>query len=62
MPASAGFLQERSISTGSRACLPGLHVVGAPWLTHRVSGNLYGMVADAEQVADALSYVAAEAA
>jgi putative flavoprotein involved in K+ transport len=34
-----------------RPDLPRLHVVGAPWLTHRSSANLYGMVTDAERVA-----------
>jgi putative flavoprotein involved in K+ transport len=60
--ASIGWLPAGALDLDWQPRLPGLHVVGAPWLTHRVSGNLYGMVADAEQVADALSYVAAEAA
>lgn len=34
--------------------LPGLHVVGAPWLTHRSSSNLYGIAADAHAVVRAL--------
>jgi putative flavoprotein involved in K+ transport len=35
--------------------LPGLHVVGAPWLTHRASANLYGMVTDADRMAAAVA-------
>jgi putative flavoprotein involved in K+ transport len=42
----AGALDERG-----RPELPGLHVIGAPWLTQRSSANLYGMSADAEQLA-----------
>ena len=59
---SIGWLPRGALDDARRSSLPGLHVVGAPWLTHRASGSLYGMVADAEQVADALSYVAAAAA
>jgi putative flavoprotein involved in K+ transport len=60
--ASIGWLPAGALDLDWQPRLPGLHVVGAPWLTHRVSGNLYGMVADAEQIAEALSYVAAAAA
>jgi putative flavoprotein involved in K+ transport len=60
--ASVGWLPRGALDVSWRPSLPGLHVVGAPWLTHRSSGNLYGMVADAEQVADVLSHVGAAAA
>jgi putative flavoprotein involved in K+ transport len=60
--ASIGWLPARALDRSWRSRLPGLHVVGAPWLTHRASGNLYGMVADAEQVADVLSDVGTAAA
>jgi putative flavoprotein involved in K+ transport len=43
----AGALDGRS----HRPRLPGLHVIGAPWVTHRSSGNLYGMVTDADRIA-----------
>jgi putative flavoprotein involved in K+ transport len=43
----AGALDERR-----RPQLPGLHVIGAPWLTHRSSASLYGMVSDADRIAD----------
>ncbi|WP_327233235.1 NAD(P)/FAD-dependent oxidoreductase [Streptomyces sp. NBC_01317] len=32
--------------------LPGVHVVGFPWMTHRASGILYGMGTDAAHVAE----------
>lgn len=60
--ASIGWLPARALDRSWLPRLPGLHVVGAPWLTHRASGNLYGMVPDAEQVADVLSDVGAAAA
>lgn len=60
--ASIGWLPKGSLDVSWRPRLPGLQVVGAPWLTHRASGNLYGMAADAEQVADGLSYAGAAAA
>jgi putative flavoprotein involved in K+ transport len=60
--ASIDWLPARALDRSWRPRLPGLHVVGAPWLTHRASGNLYGMVADADQVADVLSDVGAAAA
>jgi putative flavoprotein involved in K+ transport len=49
--ASIGWLPEDALDKDWQPRLPGLHVVGAPWLTHRASSNLYGMVADAERVA-----------
>ncbi|MFL5968297.1 MAG: flavin-containing monooxygenase [Gaiellaceae bacterium] len=42
--------------------MPGLHVTGAPWVTHRSSANLYGMAADAERIASALARVPLSAA
>jgi hypothetical protein len=30
-------------------------VIGAPWLTHRSSGSLYGMLSDADRVSIALT-------
>jgi putative flavoprotein involved in K+ transport len=49
---SVGWLPEGALDTQCRPLLPGLHVVGAPWLTHRSSGSLYGMAADVERLAD----------
>jgi putative flavoprotein involved in K+ transport len=34
---------------------PGIHVLGRPWLTHRSSGILYGIPADAARVAHAIA-------
>jgi putative flavoprotein involved in K+ transport len=48
---SIGWLPDDALDLDWQPRLPGLHVVGAPWLTHRASSNLYGMVADAERVA-----------
>jgi putative flavoprotein involved in K+ transport len=48
---SLGWLPHGALDAGGRPLLPGLHVVGAPWLTHRSSANLYGMATDAERVA-----------
>lgn len=59
--ASIGWLPAGALDRSWQARLPGLHVVGAPWLTHRASGNLYGMVADAERVAQSYAEVAAAA-
>jgi putative flavoprotein involved in K+ transport len=53
----AGALDERH-----QPQLPGLHVIGAPWLTHRSSANLYGMATDAELLARTLTRVPASAA
>jgi len=50
-----GWLPSEALDDCYRPQLPGLHVVGAPWLTHRSSANLYGMVSDAEQVALAVA-------
>lgn len=46
-----GWLPRGALDAARRPRLPGLHVIGAPWLTHRSSANLYGMVADAERLA-----------
>ncbi len=52
----AGALEDR------RPQLPGLHVIGVPWLTHRASGSLYGMVSDADRLAASLAGVCSRAA
>jgi putative flavoprotein involved in K+ transport len=48
---SLDWLPRGAVDSRGFPQLPGLHVVGAPWLTHRSSANLYGMPNDAEQVA-----------
>jgi putative flavoprotein involved in K+ transport len=48
---SVEWLPRGALDVALRPRLPGLHVIGAPWLTHRSSANLYGMVADAERLA-----------
>jgi putative flavoprotein involved in K+ transport len=48
---SIGWLPDGALGAGMQPQLPGLHVIGAPWLTHRSSANLYGMSADAERIA-----------
>jgi putative flavoprotein involved in K+ transport len=50
--ASTGWLPQGALDDYGRPQLPGLSAIGAPWLTHRSSANLYGMAADAERVAD----------
>jgi putative flavoprotein involved in K+ transport len=45
-----------------RPQLPGLHVIGAPWLTHRTSGSLYGMASDADRLAASLANLCTRAA
>ncbi len=52
--ASIGWLPTGALDPRRRPQLPGLHVVGAPWLTHRSSANLYGMAGDADRVVDGL--------
>ena len=59
---SIGWLPPGALDLRGRPRLPGLHVIGASWLTHRASGNLYGMTADAERLADAVADVGAAAA
>jgi putative flavoprotein involved in K+ transport len=49
--ASVSWLPPHALDLTWQPRLPNLHVVGAPWLTHRSSSNLYGMAADAERVA-----------
>ena len=60
--ASVDWLPSGALDARRRPQLPGLHVIGAPWLTHRSSANLYGMVADAERLAGSLGQVCARAA
>lgn len=48
---SIGWLPNGTLDSAMRPQLPGLHVIGAPWLTHRSSANLYGMPVDAERIA-----------
>jgi putative flavoprotein involved in K+ transport len=45
-----------------RPQLPGLLVIGAPWLTHRASGSLYGMASDADRLAASLAQACIRAA
>lgn len=52
---SLGWLPDATLDDQHRPQLPGLHVIGAPWLTHRSSANLYGMVTDAQRIARAIS-------
>jgi putative flavoprotein involved in K+ transport len=51
---STGWLPTGALDARRRPQLPGLHVVGAPWLTHRSSANLYGMAADADRLVGGL--------
>lgn len=60
--ASVGWLPRGALDERSQTQLPGLHVVGAPWLTHRASGSLYGIAADAERLVSELSRTPIEAA
>jgi putative flavoprotein involved in K+ transport len=53
--ATLDWLPRNSLDRDGRAQRAGLHVVGAPWLTHRASGNLYGMPTDAARVAEQLN-------
>jgi putative flavoprotein involved in K+ transport len=52
---SLDWLPEGALDDWRRPQLPGLHVVGAPWLSHRSSASLYGMVTDAEHIAEAVA-------
>ena len=52
---STGWLPSEALDSRHRPQLPGLHVIGAPWLTHRSSANLYGMFSDADRVVGALA-------
>jgi len=60
--ASIEWLPRGALDARSRPQLPGLHVIGAPWLTHRSSANLYGMVSDADRLAASLAHVCTRAA
>jgi putative flavoprotein involved in K+ transport len=55
--ASIGWLPPAALDLQWHPQLPDLHVIGAPWLTHRSSANLYGIAADAERLATALADV-----
>ncbi len=52
---SIKWLPAGALDNRFRPQLPGLHVIGAPWLTHRSSASLYGMVSDAERIGDTLA-------
>jgi putative flavoprotein involved in K+ transport len=52
---SIGWLPSDALDGRHRPQVPGLHVIGAPWMTHRSSANLYGMHSDADLVVSALS-------
>src|SRR5262249_57106603 len=52
---STGWLPAGALDSRRRPQLPGLHVIGAPWLTHRSSANLYGMAGDADRLVDVLT-------
>ena len=52
---SVGWLPTGALDERHSPRLPGLHVIGAPWLTHRSSGNLYGRSSDAERIASVLT-------
>lgn len=58
---SIAWLPPGALDERGRPQLPGLHVIGAPWLTHRSSANLYGIAADAERLAAAFPAVRAVA-
>src|SRR5919198_2575274 len=59
---SIGWLPAGALDAHRRPLLPGLHVLGAPWLSHRSSANLYGMASDAERLAGSLANVCVRAA
>ena len=48
---STQWLPPDALDVDHRPLLPRLHIIGAPWLTHRSSANLYGIAADAELLA-----------
>jgi putative flavoprotein involved in K+ transport len=52
---SIGWLPSDAVDGRRRPQLPGLYVMGAPWLTHRSSASLYGMRTDADLVVGALA-------
>jgi putative flavoprotein involved in K+ transport len=43
------------IQRGGATPVPGLFVVGLPWLTHRASGIIHGSAADGPRIADAVA-------
>jgi putative flavoprotein involved in K+ transport len=53
--ASTNWLPPAALDGRGRPQLPGLHVIGAPWLTHRSSANFYGMRTDADRLAGVLA-------
>ena len=53
--ATLDWLPQNALDRDGRARLAGLHVVGAPWLSHRASGNLYGIPTDAARIAQKLT-------
>jgi putative flavoprotein involved in K+ transport len=59
---SIEWLPRGALDARHRPQLPGLHVIGAPWLTHRSSANLYGMASDADRLAASLAHVCVRAA
>lgn len=59
---SIGWLPEGALDAGMQPQLSGIHVIGAPWLTHRSSANLYGMPADAARIVEAMTAVPLAAA
>jgi putative flavoprotein involved in K+ transport len=59
---SIDWLPRGALDARRRPQLPGLHVIGAPWLTHRSSANLYGMASDADRLAASLAGVCVRAA
>jgi putative flavoprotein involved in K+ transport len=52
---SLGWLPAGALDDRRRPQLPGLYVIGAPWLTHRSSSNLYGIATDAESLASVIA-------
>jgi putative flavoprotein involved in K+ transport len=53
--ATLGWLPANSLDRDGRSRRAGLHVIGAHWLTHRASNNLYGIPTDAARVADEIT-------
>ena len=60
--ASTRWLPAGALAERGRPQLRGLHAIGAPWLTHRSSANLFGMAADAQRIATGFMGVGAAAA
>jgi putative flavoprotein involved in K+ transport len=53
--ASLHWLPPNALDRDGQSRRTGLHVIGAPWLTHRASSNLYGIPADATRLTHQLS-------